>query len=294
MSTSVTAAPPAPGLSADWQDWLAGGIVRGGTDEALLGTMRERGFDEHYARVAIAVVRSMTERVQAQSPALLDDYEADPIRLPADAGSVLAADRAVGIGFTLHNPNVALLIDVLSEQECDELIVLCRGRLQRSRVVDAGSGGHAHHESRTSEGSSFQRAENALVERIERRIAALTGIPMEHGEGLQVMRYGPGAEYKPHHDFFDPAHPGSAAHMKSGGQRIATVVMYLSDVEAGGDTQFPELELSVRARRGSAAYFEFHNRRGHVDRRLLHAGAPVIRGEKWIATKWLRQSPYLR
>ena len=78
----------------------------------------------------------------------------------------------------------------------------------------------------------------------------------------------------------------------SGGQRVATLVMYLHEPEEGGDTYFPEIELSVRPRRGSAVYFEYHNERGQLDARCLHAGTPVLRGHKWIATKWLRQRPY--
>jgi prolyl 4-hydroxylase len=73
---------------------------------------------------------------------------------------------------------------------------------------------------------------------------------------------------------------------------VATVVIYLREPEQGGDTYFPELELSVRPRRGSAVYFEYANARGELDSRCLHAGTPVLRGHKWIATKWLRQGPY--
>ena len=77
-----------------------------------------------------------------------------------------------------------------------------------------------------------------------------------------------------------------------GGQRVATVVVYLADVEGGGETVFPGIGLSIRPRAGSAAYFEYFNQQGLVDSRCLHAGAPVSRGEKWIATKWLRHSDY--
>jgi prolyl 4-hydroxylase len=76
---------------------------------------------------------------------------------------------------------------------------------------------------------------------------------------------------------------------KIGGQRIASVVMYLNTPEEGGGTAFPEVGVTVTARRGSAAYFAYEA----GDRKSLHAGLPVIRGEKWIATKWLRQRPYL-
>jgi prolyl 4-hydroxylase len=63
-------------------------------------------------------------------------------------------------------------------------------------------------------------------------------------------------------------------------------------VAAGGETEFPELELAVMPRRGRGVYFEYCNADGAVDPRCLHAGRPVTEGEKWVATKWLRQRPY--
>ncbi len=284
--------PPAPRLSPEWQDWLAGNIVRGCADPDLLRAMRDNGFDEHFARVAIGVVRSMTERVQQTQPNALVEYQADPPRLPAGVARVHAADREVEIGFVLSNPNVALVSGLLSEAECEKIIQLSQGKLRRSEVVDRASGKTEVSAVRTSEGTHFDRAENALVERLEKRIAALTGIPEENGEPLQILHYGVGDEYLPHHDYFDPKDPGTGVLVREGGQRVATLVMYLNDPAEGGDTVFPELELSVRARRGHAVYFEYLNAAGGLDARCLHAGTPVKRGEKWIATKWLRERPY--
>ncbi|HYF58328.1 MAG TPA: 2OG-Fe(II) oxygenase [Burkholderiaceae bacterium] len=279
-------------LLADWQDWLTSALVRGADDASLLAAMGSAGFDAGYARTAISVVRSMTERVRAQDPALLRDYVADPIRLPAAGTRLRVADREVRLGMVLSNPNVAIVEDLLSEQECDKLIQLIRGRIRRSEVVDPLSGRLEISGVRRSEGGHFEYGENAIVARLEARVAALTGLPVPHGEPLQLLHYPPGGEYEPHHDYFDPAHEGSAKQLAHGGQRVATLVMYLREPERGGDTWFPELELSVRPRRGSAVYFEYHNARGELDARCLHAGMPVLRGDKWIATKWLRQSPY--
>lgn len=291
--SAVPTPPPAPRLAPDWQDWLAGNVVRGVGDPEMLEAMRKAGVDEHYARVAISVVRSMTERVQRDAPAMLVQYRADPIRLPA-ASRVRAADRDVGIGFVLQDPNVALLTDLLSAKECEELILLASGKMRRSQVVDRESGQLEVSAVRTSEGTHFQRGENALVRRLEQRISALTGVPVDHGEPLQVLHYGVGDEYRPHHDYFDPASPGSQEHVRHGGQRVATMVIYLNQVEEGGGTGFPELDLSVRPQPGCAVYFEYFNSAGELDSRCLHAGTPVIRGEKWIVTKWLRQGPYFR
>lgn len=288
--SALTEIPMPPGLSPEWQDWLAGNVARGCADTDLLAAMREQGFDAQYARVAIAVVRSMTERVQRSNPAVLDPYVADPLRLPA-ANRPPAADREVDIAFSVQDPNIALIDGILSDAECDELIELSTGKLQRSEVVEP-DGRLAISGVRTSRGTYFALGENSIVARLEARIAALVNKPLEHGEPLQILNYGIGGEYLPHHDWFDPNQPGTAAHLQNGGQRMATMVVYLNTVQAGGDTLFPELGLSVRARRGSAVYFEYYNQAGQIDPRLLHAGRPVEAGEKWIATKWLRCGPY--
>ncbi|KZV15472.1 prolyl 4-hydroxylase alpha subunit [Dorcoceras hygrometricum] len=134
----------------------------------------------------------------------------------------------------------------------------------------------------------FKLGELPPVARLEQRIAELFDIPVSHGEGLQILHYLPGQEYQPHYDWFDPGQPGYAAITARGGQRIASVVMYLNTPEAGGGTAFPEVGLTVTALRGSAVYFAYEG----GDASSLHAGLPVQRGEKWIATKWLRERPY--
>jgi len=128
------------------------------------------------------------------------------------------------------------------------------------------------------------------VARIEARIAALLQWPVENGEGLQILRYRPGAEYKPHYDYFDPAQPGTASVLRRGGQRLASLVMYLNTPLRGGATTFPDVGLEVMPARGNAVFFSYE--RPHPDTRTLHSGAPVLEGEKWVATKWLREGRF--
>jgi prolyl 4-hydroxylase len=131
-----------------------------------------------------------------------------------------------------------------------------------------------------------------LIARIEARIAELTSYPLENGEPIQVLNYGPGAEYKPHFDYFNPADPGNHQVLSMGGQRIATLIMYLNDVESGGSTVFPDIGLDVLPKRGNAVFFAYADAEGRLDSRTLHGGSPVAAGEKWIATKWFRQRAY--
>src|SRR5690606_540779 len=97
---------------------------------------------------------------------------------------------------------------------------------------------------------------------------------------------------QPHFDYFHLDQPGEAALLTLGGQRVASLVIYLNDVEAGGETTFPRGGLSIAPRKGSAVYFAYTDAQSRTDALSFHAGAPVARGEKWIATRWMRERPY--
>jgi prolyl 4-hydroxylase len=116
--------------------------------------------------------------------------------------------------------------------------------------------------------------------------------PLENGEGLQVLHYPPGAEYRPHFDYFPPDQAGSAVHTARGGQRVATLIVYLNDVADGGETVFPDAGIAVACRRGSAVYFRYMNGQRQLDPLSLHGGSPVRQGDKWIATRWMRENAH--
>ena len=116
----------------------------------------------------------------------------------------------------------------LSPEECDHIIALAEPKLQRSGVVADDEGHSAISDIRTSAGMFLERAQDAVVADIERRIARWTLLPANHGEGLQVLRYDASQKYDAHFDFFFDKNSAS-----NGGNRYATVLTYLSDVEEG-------------------------------------------------------------
>ncbi len=209
---------------------------------------------------------------------------------PALPISVRTSDREVGVLMSLDHPRIVLFGGLLSETECDELVAMSRHKVERSRTVNRDTGAVDLHVDRSSEGTYFSLDENPLVARIDRRIAELLDWPIENGEGLQVTRYGPGGEYKPHYDYFDTADPGSAPHIAHGGNRVATLVIYLATTLQGGATIFPDAGLEIAPVKGNAVFFSYAAL--STDTLTLHAGAPVMAGEKWIASKWLRQRAY--
>jgi prolyl 4-hydroxylase len=271
--------------TAELRQWIVEQARAGHTPEAVLKAMLDSGWQEN---VAIQTMEdTLTDFLSKQASA--DGQLPEPALVGAPQLLKLP-DRDVRVVMTLRDPRVVVVADFLSEAECDEVMALSRERLLRSETVEVGSGGSEVNAARTSDGMFFSRGEAPVIERIEARLAAFTNWPVENGEGLQVLRYSPGAEYKPHYDYFDPAQPGTSTIVKRGGQRVGTVVMYLNTPEAGGATIFPDVQLEVAAQRGHAVFFSYAQ--PHPGTRTLHGGAPVLAGEKWVATKWLRQGRF--
>jgi prolyl 4-hydroxylase len=291
-------------LASELQDWLRQSIGQGCAPEAIEQSMRASGYQPEFARRAVATAfkelkpppaaSAAGEGLSSVAPqgAKEEEPESSTRILAGGPSEIDAGDRNVHILMALNAPRVVLFGNLLAPEECEALIAMSRGKLERSNVVDRQTGRYELHPDRTSEGTYFRRAENELILRIETRIAELTGCPIERGEPIQVLHYNPGTEYKPHFDYFDPADGGNRKVLSMGGQRVATLIMYLNDVEAGGSTVFPDIGLDVLPRRGNAVFFAYSDEEGRLDPRTLHGGSPVAAGEKWIATKWLRQQEY--
>lgn len=190
------------------------------------------------------------------------------------------------------NPKIIFIRDFLSDGEAAHLIALAEPNLAHSRVVDAETEEPVVHSGRTSRGTFLQRGLDPTLSAIEKRIAELTNTPVQNGESMQILHYEVGGEYKPHFDTFDEATEGGRSCLARGGQRLFTVILYLNTPEEGGETIFPDLDLKVEAELGSALFFESCDSTGQPHPLSLHGGAPVTKGEKWIATKWLREHAF--
>lgn len=191
---------------------------------------------------------------------------------------IITEDREIKIIARLEEPLIVILGNVLSDEECDELISLSKDKIDRSKISNARVDNM-----RTSSSTFLEESENIVVSRIEKRISQIMNIPTEHGEGLQILNYQIGQEYKAHFDFF------TSTNKVINNPRISTMVIYLSDVEHGGETYFPKLNFSVSPQKGMAVYFEYFYNDQDLNEQTLHGGAPVIVGDKWAATQWMRR-----
>ncbi|MBU8916568.1 2OG-Fe(II) oxygenase [Bacillus sp. FJAT-29953] len=269
-------------ISSEFKDWIIQTLNSGASPEKIVDAMIKKGFDETFALRTLLRISGNQSIVTAdkQSP-----YYYEIPEIGQKGNKLYAGDREIKVLSRVEHPFILHLDNVLSDEECDKLISLSRDRLQPSHVIDKNTGENRAASGRTSKGMYFTINENGHVSTIEKRIAELTGYPIENGEGLQVLNYKIGEEYKPHFDYF----PANQVIEDKGGQRIGTFLIYLNDVASGGETVFSKSGVSIVPKKGTAVYFHYGNSKGQVDRLSLHTSVPVSEGEKWVATKWIRQ-----
>ncbi|XP_039049554.1 probable prolyl 4-hydroxylase 3 [Hibiscus syriacus] len=216
----------------------------------------------------------------------------------------MASERGKGLGkrgqqwteILSWEPRAFIYHNFLSKEECDYLINLAKPHMAKSTVVDSKTGKSKDSRVRTSSDSSVGRTKSGVF----------TFIPVEHGEGLQVLYYEAGQKYDAHFDYFL-----DEFNTKNGGQRMATVLMYLSDVEEGGETIFPAAKgnvsavpwwnelsdcgkqgLAVKPKMVDALLFWSMRPDATLDPSSLHGGCPVISGNKWSSKKWIHVEEY--
>lgn len=197
--------------------------------------------------------------------------EADPgiYKLPTDEAEIFA----VG--------------DFFSAAECARLIAMIDTVARPSQLHDV-----AYIEKfRTSYSGNFD-AWNPFVMSVSRRIDDLLGVAPECGETIQGQRYLPGQEFKPHCDWFYPDQPYWPQERERGGQRSWTAMAFLNQVEEGGQTHFVNVGVSIEPKPGVLLVWNNARLDGAPNEDTLHAGTPVIRGVKYVLTKWYRTRPF--
>lgn len=182
------------------------------------------------------------------------------------------------------DPHIALYRGLFSAAECKYLIVLGTPWLEQAKVVDL-EGRERLDPIRDAKASNIPNlTEDLVVQAINRCIAAASGTDVRWGEPISILRYAPGQQYRPHHDGY-----GSS----SKAFRQLTALIWLNDDFAGGETDFPDLEVRVRGGVGDMLVFRNTDERGEIDIRMSHAGLPVTSGVKWMASRWIRASDFL-
>jgi prolyl 4-hydroxylase len=279
----MSAKPPVILIPEPLLDWILVQRRNNVDAQAVYKAMIDQHWDP---AIAMAAMEESVRRTNQKPP------EKHPaIKIEKDRNIIDAMGHPINIVFSSKVPQVVVMDNFLSHDECDHLIAISEPRMKRSTTVDRLTGDDELNDVRTSTGTFLDKHMDPVVKRIEERLAYVCQWPEENGENLQILHYGVGAEYKPHYDYFEPDAPGTGRILQRGGQRVGTLIMYLNNPTAGGGTSFPDAGIYVTARKGSAVFFAYPD--PTPEGKSLHGGQPVVEGEKWVATKWWRQRKFV-
>ncbi|KAL5282865.1 P4HA2 family protein [Megaselia abdita] len=186
------------------------------------------------------------------------------------------------------SPYIVIYHEVMYDKEIEVVKNLAKPRFKRATVQNSVTGKLETANYRISKSSWLKTEEHKYIEDIVQRTEDMTGLDMLAAEELQVVNYGIGGHYEPHYDFSRREEENAFKELGTG-NRIATVLFYMSDVEQGGATVFPQLSLSLLPKKGTAAFWYNLYASGEGDLRTRHAACPVLTGSKWVSNKWIHE-----
>jgi len=186
------------------------------------------------------------------------------------------------------SPYIRLYHDIISDNEIEIVKQISTPMLKRAVVNDPATGQLVTASYRVSRSAWLADRFNETVRTLSNRIHAITHLDMEMTEDLQIQNYGIGGQYEPHCDHAREDQV-SETFPEDEGNRIATLILYFTDVDAGGNTVFTQIGAKVPPKKGAAAFWFNLMPDGEGDERTRHAGCPVLSGSKWVANKWFHE-----
>jgi len=262
--------------SPTWIDWLTLNISRGCDIETLINVLIQNKFAP--ASIVAALVRAQKE------PALIQRHMIFKSHGRANIDS-LGNEKIRW----LPNEKVELFTieDILSHSECRTLINLCDGLFRASGLVQTDPDDTF----RTSETADLLPRIDPLISVVNERLARCVGLPIGLAEPTQIQRYQVGQQFKSHTDFFEPYSREYTEFCSHAGNRTWTFMVYLNDDCTGGETHFDAINMTFRPKTGMGLAWNNRYSDGSVNYDTLHAGKPVLSGEKYVITQWFREQP---
>jgi hypothetical protein len=295
-----------PFLPHDGAGFLIDAMNRGGAEAparlavlAAAGVYVQQGLD-HALKLSVLAAQRGWRTSQSQLLVLTPDRElASKVELgPVPAEYWQRVGDSIDVaqwtsspaGETLHeSPLIRSFPNFISDRVCSWLIDFSRGRLERALVYDAIGGQNFASRNRTNSWAQFDLMTTEWVHLlVQLRMQAACGIPLCNMEATAVLHYAVGEESINHFDFVNPAIPNYAQEIERNGQRVLTFLIYLNEDYEGGRTDFVELGIAHKGRRGEGLFFVNALENNAPDPRTLHAGRPPTQGEKWIVSQFMR------
>lgn len=266
-----------------WENWIDLNLQMGNCKQIMFQKSLEAGYSYDLVKQKIGI-----------------DYAVAAVAStnPLQSSGVVALRTAQKLN--AKNLEIYRIDNFLTQDECNEIIAIINSSgLTTSATYDATNPNervvNAH---RTSQTCCFEGPNPRILE-FESRICKTIGINNRQAEQIQGQKYQVGQEFKFHADYFDSEVMKQNASII--GQRTWTFMIYLNDVEEGGYTSFPLAFYSSAPKMGSAMVWnnlyssattsnvaDF----GKVNPFSSHCGMPIIRGEKYILTKWFKENEH--
>ncbi len=189
--------------------------------------------------------------------------------------------------------NILIYRKFLTPLECSYIKAAAAPTIRPSSTINPRTGKLIKNEIRTSSSSNFDPvSRDCFIFAVDQRIAAATGTNVGQGEPLNVLYYRTGEEYKFHYDYLPEGTKEEPDLLKEGGQRKYTFLISMNEEYSGGETFFPKLNITYRGQLGDALMFRNLRENGRPNSLMLHAGMPINRGLKWVASKWIREGKF--
>ena len=269
-----------------WKHWIWTNVAAGNDKNGIFKILLDEGYDYQAIKAEMNYepdipVFMIPNPLKKQSASQGGNQQGEtqhakaPSRFLANSLS-LSEDKA----------EMYLVEEFLNPEEAATLITLIRSQLRPSTL----SSEEADSQFRTSQTCELGALDHPLINDVDQRICQYLGIDQSYSEGIQGQFYEIGQEFKPHTDYFE-SHE-MATHGGKMGQRTYTFMLYLNDVEEGGETTFPQLDQAFKPALGSAVVWNNLDENGQPNYNTLHHATPVKKGTKAVITKWFRQHSY--
>lgn len=270
-----------------WIDWAQSNAARGCNKDELIATLLENDFDPLEIIQTLCCVPQRPDLIATINQRLAPRADWLPTR-QQELAAYEAIDAISLPGARRIQTDLAklyVLDDFLSSDECADIIKLIRHQCHPSLITTSDEPDKYFRTSKTCELSLM---EEPLAKHLDQRIADYMEFEVERSEGIQGQYYQVGDEFKTHTDYFQPGTTEYEKFAGDRGQRTWTFMIYLNDVEAGGETLFPKLNLAFTPKQGQAVIWNSIRADGSVNPATSHWAKPIIKGEKFVITKWFR------
>lgn len=269
-------------LDSKWKAWIWTNVSNGQNIDGIFTILLNHGFE--YDLIKKELEYEPNEELISKRKETQIELETDGILNNSNLNKSL-----------LDNPNchriesnfleIYKIKDFIKDEECDQIIDEMSKNLNPSTITNP----YGNKTDRTSL-TSHMLPTNLIFSSVDEKIHNFMKIPQKNGEILQGQKYLVGQEFKQHTDFFNDKEEYNKSHIGQRGQRTWTFLLYLNNVEEGGETKFTKINLEIKPKKGMAIVWNnlLPNFTGNIY--SMHAGLPVIKGEKNIVTKWFRQN----